>query len=265
MTLRAFSFGGGVQSTAALVLAARGEIDFPLFIFANVGDDSEHPATLAYVAQHARPFADARGIEIVEVQKRRRSGEPDTIWEWLDRTERTIGIPMRMANGAPGNRSCTEQFKIGPVRRELKRRGASRTRPAALGLGISADEWHRMRADRLGSITRSEYPLVDLGLNRGDCIGAIGDAGLPVPPKSSCFFCPFHKTSEWQELKRSYPELYRASEALEQRLSERRARLGKDPVYLSYKAVPLARVVGTHDQLDLFEGASCDIAGYCHA
>ena len=41
MTLRSFSYGGGVQSTAALVLACRREIDFPLFIFANTGDDSE--------------------------------------------------------------------------------------------------------------------------------------------------------------------------------------------------------------------------------
>jgi 3'-phosphoadenosine 5'-phosphosulfate sulfotransferase (PAPS reductase)/FAD synthetase len=47
--LRAFAYGGGVHSTAALVLAAAGRIDFPVFLFANVGDDSEHPATLRYV------------------------------------------------------------------------------------------------------------------------------------------------------------------------------------------------------------------------
>jgi hypothetical protein len=44
MSVRAISYGGGVQSTALLVLAARREIDFPLAIFANVGDDSEHPS-----------------------------------------------------------------------------------------------------------------------------------------------------------------------------------------------------------------------------
>lgn len=45
--IRAFSYGGGVQSTAALVLAAQGIIDYPLFLFSNVGDDSEHPGTLS--------------------------------------------------------------------------------------------------------------------------------------------------------------------------------------------------------------------------
>lgn len=55
--LRSFSFGGGWQSTAALVLAARGVIDFRTFLFANVGDDSENPETIEYVHQHAMPFA----------------------------------------------------------------------------------------------------------------------------------------------------------------------------------------------------------------
>ena len=44
-TLRTFSFGGGWQTTAALVLAARAELDFRTFLFANVGEDSERPAT----------------------------------------------------------------------------------------------------------------------------------------------------------------------------------------------------------------------------
>jgi hypothetical protein len=41
MSLRVISYGGGVQSTALLVLAAQGRIDFGVFLFANVGDDSD--------------------------------------------------------------------------------------------------------------------------------------------------------------------------------------------------------------------------------
>jgi 3'-phosphoadenosine 5'-phosphosulfate sulfotransferase (PAPS reductase)/FAD synthetase len=184
VTIRAFSYGGGVQSTAALVLAAQGRIDFPLFLFANVGEDSENPATLRYVAECAKPYAAAHGIELVEVRKQRRMGEADTIVSWLDRTPRSIGIPMRMANGAPGNRSCTEQFKINPIRKELRRRGATRSLPAVLGMGISTDEWSRMRTDKPGSVTRVAYPLIDLGLSRADCVSVIEGAGLPVPPKA---------------------------------------------------------------------------------
>ena len=42
--MRTFSFGGGVQSTAVLVLQAQNKLPEPydVFLFANVGDDSEH-------------------------------------------------------------------------------------------------------------------------------------------------------------------------------------------------------------------------------
>ncbi|MHB9859083.1 hypothetical protein [Streptomyces sp. YIM S03343] len=43
------------------MLAARGEIDFRSFLFANVGDESEHPATLAYAREIAIPYAAGGG------------------------------------------------------------------------------------------------------------------------------------------------------------------------------------------------------------
>ena len=54
--LKIFSYGGGVQSTAALVLAAHNVIDYDTFVFANVGNDSEHPETLDYINSYAIPF-----------------------------------------------------------------------------------------------------------------------------------------------------------------------------------------------------------------
>ena len=265
VAIRAASHGGGVQSTAMLVLSARGEIDFPVHIFANVGEDSENPDTLRYIERFCRPYAEQHGIELVEVRKVRRTGEPDTILRWLDRTERSIGIPMRMANGAPGNRSCTEQFKINVIRKELKARGAGARNPATVGLGISMDEWQRMRSDSGDPAIRNAYPLIDLGLSRADCLNVIQGAGLPIPPKSSCWFCPFKRVPDWQRMRRDDPGLFARAEALEERINARRESLGKDPVYLSSRAVPLADAVGTHDQLDLFEDATCDIAGYCYA
>ena len=62
MSVRAFSYGGGVQSTACLVLAVEGRIDFKTFLFANVGADSEHPDTLDYVYQVAMPYAKSCGL-----------------------------------------------------------------------------------------------------------------------------------------------------------------------------------------------------------
>jgi hypothetical protein len=262
VSLSAFSYGGGVQSTAALVLAAERTIDFPLFLFANVGEDSENPRTLDFVEEFAKPYAARMGIELVELHKYTRYGEPITIRSWLDRTERSVGIPVYMANGAPGNRLCTYRFKIIVVDKELKRRGVTKHEKAVLGLGISTDEWKRMRKAKDDDVKVFAYPLIDLDLDREACTRLIERAGLPVPPKSSCYFCPFHRIGEWQDMRRNEPDLFAKSVALEDMLNERRAVLGKDAVYLTNRKKPLSDAIAITDS---DEGeTSCDIGGYCH-
>ncbi|WP_225991310.1 adenine nucleotide alpha hydrolase family protein [Actinomadura montaniterrae] len=188
--IRAFSYGGGWQSTAALVLAAQGRIDFRTFLFANVGDDSEHPATLAYVRDHAAPYAAAHGIEVRELHRIRRDGTTETLYGRLMREgSRSIPIPVRMSNGAPGTRSCTADFKIRVIGRWLKAHGASPENPATIAIGISLDEIHRANTRRHEAYERIVYPLLDLRIRRTDCPRIIRSAGLPVPPKSSCWFC----------------------------------------------------------------------------
>lgn len=62
--MRIFSYGGGVQSTAVLCLAASGRVQYDYFVFANVGNDSENPATLEYIERYAKPFAEANGLNL---------------------------------------------------------------------------------------------------------------------------------------------------------------------------------------------------------
>lgn len=52
------------------------------------------------------------------------------------------------------------------------------------------------------------YPLRDWGLDRQACGKIIVDAGLPLPPKSACFFCPAMKVEEIAALKNEDPVLY---------------------------------------------------------
>lgn len=246
-SVKAFSFGGGVQSVAALVLAAQGRIDYRTFIFANVGDDSEYPETMRYVREVAIPYAEAHGLELIEVKKTRRDGSTETLWEKLHRTERSIDIPVRMWNGAPGNRGCTADFKIKPVAKEMRRLGATKSAPGMVGIGISLDEWTRMKGSQLPHIV-NDYPLVDLGITRQDCMALIRAAGLAVPPKSSCFFCPFHAIPVWQDLYTKEPELFKRAVGLEKMINERRDLLGLLPVWLTSRAKPLDQVItGEHE------------------
>lgn len=262
--MRSFSYGGGVQSTAALVLATQGRIDFQTFFFANVGDDSEHPQTLRYVEEVAKPFAADNGIELVELHKVRRDGERETLLgRLLKPGSRSLPIPVRMSNGAPGQRSCTADFKIRVIAKELKRRGATVADPAIVGIGISVDEIERARPgiDPKSPFQSRTYPLLDLGMHRSDCLRVIAEAGLPQPGKSACFFCPFHDQNAWVELRRHTPELFDQAAALEATLNERRDMLGKDHVWLTRHNKPLAEAVG--EPAPQLPGLGACDSGYC--
>lgn len=257
-TLRAISFGGGQQSTALLVLAAQGRIDFRTFLFANVGDDSEQPETLRYVAEYAHPYAAEHGIELVELSRVGRSGprrgEVRTLLADLERPDsKSIGIPVHLNGGGPGTRQCTDRYKIKVIADELARRGATEETPAIVGIGISLDEIHRANNRSRIPHERVVYPLLDLGLRRTDCQRIIREAGLPVPPKSACWFCPMKRPAEWHELRRTQPDLFDRACALEDQLVERRLAMRdrngkpKDPAYLTGLGRPLREAIPDGD------------------
>ncbi|MFD6434304.1 phosphoadenosine phosphosulfate reductase [Streptomyces venezuelae] len=264
--LRSFSYGGGWQSTAALVLAARGELDYRTFLMANVGDDSEHPGTLRYLKHYALPYAAEHGIEMIVLDRiMKRTGERRTLYEDLTRPgSRSLKIPVRMSNGAPGTRSCTASFKIKVIGDELKRRGATAERPATVGIGISLDEIERANKRRCEPHERIEYPLLERGIRRIDCARIIRSAGLPLPPKSACWFCPFKRPESWHDMRRTEPDLFAKACQLEDLLNERRDLLGKDHVYLTRFGQPLRKAIPEGvDTLPLDEfDTGCD-SGWC--
>lgn len=266
MTLRVVSYGGGVQSTALLVLAAQGQIDFPTFLFANVGDDSEHPATLDYVRNIAMPYAAEHDIELHELVRRRRDGTIDTLYSTALRSATaTPSIPMRHhEHGAPGTRSCTVNYKIRVIGKWLRDNGANQHAPATVAIGFSTDELHRATTKRPQAWETPTYPLLDLGLSRASCSALIARAGLPVPPKSACWFCPFHRTSTWAEMRRDEPDLFERSVALERHVNDRRDALGKDRLYLTRFGRPLDQAVA-EAQSTLFgpDGPETCDEGHC--
>jgi hypothetical protein len=255
-----FSFGGGVQSTAALVLAARGEIPYRVFLFANVGDDSEHPATLEYIHTVAAPYAAVNGIELVELRRVMKSGEVRTLRQEVDSAAlQSIPIPVFSDKGF-GRRSCTKHYKIEVVAKEARRRGASKNTPATIGLGISVDEYQRMNSSR-NPILIHDYPLIDKRLTRADCRAIIATAGLPVPPKSACWFCPFTPRRHWAKMAAEEPELFQQAVELEHNLIAKMERNGKELRYLSSFLIPLSQAIGHQLTLDIDDDA-CE-SGFC--
>jgi hypothetical protein len=239
-------------------------------LFANVGDDSEHPASLDYVRNVMQPWAAERGLPVHELHKETRDGQKETLWGRVMREgSRSEPIPIYLTNGSPGSRSCTSEFKIRVVGKWLKANGADADDPAIVAIGISTDEMQRANNKKVEPYERPVYPLLQLGLNRGDCINVIADAGLPVPPKSSCFFCPFHSTNTWVDLRRDDPELFDKAQFLEDTFNERRAASGKGPVHLTRFGRRLSSAIPDgQDTLfevpanGVFNEGKCD-DGYC--
>ncbi len=259
--LKVVAHGGGVQTTALLVLAAQQKISYRTFLFANVGDDSEHPGTLRYLHQIAIPYAARHGITIHELHRVRRDGSTETLYGRLTKKgSRSLPIPVRMPDtGAPGTRNCTADFKIRVIGKWLRQHGATEADKAVVAVGISLEEIHRINARKAQPYEILAYPLIGLiggqpgggvgrMLRRTDCERIIRAAGLPVPGKSACWFCPFHRPSAWQDMRRTEPSLFAQACGLETLLNERRDKLGRDHVYLTRFGKPLAEAIPAGQQ-----------------
>lgn len=86
------------------------------------------------------------------------------------------------------------------MRRWLQRRREGRT--VDLLFGITLDEVERVRDSDVKYI-HNRYPLleeVDRPWTRRDCEKYLTGAGIPIPPKSSCVFCPYRSAQHWHEI-----------------------------------------------------------------
>jgi hypothetical protein len=116
-------------------------------------------------------------------------------------------------------------------------------------LGISVDEYHRMR-DSSAARIEHVYPLVDARLTRWQCRDIIERAGLAVPSRSSCWFCPYRSSASQWALVQRYPDLVGMARVLEDRINTERRRCGKDEIV----------VLRTDTEVE--QGDFCE-AGYC--
>lgn len=264
--MQVFSFGGGVQSMAALILSAQRSLPYTHFVFSNVGNDSENPLTLQYIKNVATPYAVQHGLEIIEIERTRRDGTPVTIYQDVMGDTSSICIPVHLKGSGPASRNCTSKWKANVVSQWMRKHaGASKTNRVALGVGISIDEYHRMRTDDpvREPYVRKEYPLIDMRVTRADCQRIISNAGLPLAPKSSCYFCPFKRRNEWARMRTDQPELFLQSVQMERRINEKRAAAGKDLVFLTAAEKPLD--LATDEATDkMFDDdmLGCE-SGYC--
>ena len=232
------SYGGGIQSTALVVLAMRERWVIDEVVYVDLVD-AESPATREYVARF-RDWLRERGRDVTVIERNMYQDMLDnpgfTPVPWHGRREKFML-----------SRQCTRQYKVTPLTRYLYDRYPGDC--IRLMLGISVDEYHRMR-DSSAARIEHVYPLVDARLTRWQCRDIIERAGLAVPSKSSCWFCPYRSArSQWALVQR-YPDLVGMARVLEDRINTERRRCGKDEIV----------VLRTDTEVE--QGDFCE-AGYC--
>lgn len=200
------AYGAGTNSTAMLIACVKLREPVDLILFADTG--GEKPETYVYVKRFSDWLADHGYPEIITVKAPNRTLEEDCL------NRKTL------PSVAFGFKTCSQRFKGEPqdkfVRNwEMALKAWGRGEKVTKLIGYDADEPYRAKpfvSDRYAN----RYPLIEWDMGRDECVMTIEGAGLPLPGKSSCFFCPNMKEHEIRQLRETSPDLFQRALAMEE-------------------------------------------------
>ena len=236
------SLGAGVQSTTMALMAAHGEIT-PMpdaAVFADVGDEPEAVyANLRWLSSGVLPFPVHVTREKGRLSERILAGDKLARPPLFVRTKRGVGML---------GRQCTRNFKLRPIRREVRRLlGVGQHSYIAPGavemwLGISVDEVFRVKPSGLAYIV-NRHPLIETGMTRADCVAWLARNNYPLPPKSSCWHCPYQTDAQWLDKRNIRPEEFAAAVAFDEAMrSPEMIAVNGVPSFVHHSATPLSEV-----------------------
>lgn len=209
------SYGMGVDSTAMLVGLHARRIRPDAIIFSDTG--SEKPETYAYAAVIdawlARVDFPARTIVRYQQKNRRPDGQTYTTLEENCLVNKTLpGLAFN-------RKSCSMKWKGEIIDRKARQLFTDHIKAGGHVLRAIGYDAGPCDSKRGGVETQGPwkwiYPLREWGWDRARCEAEIVAAGLPVPEKSACFYCPSMKPAELIQLARRHPDLARRAVALE--------------------------------------------------
>jgi len=254
------SLGAGVQSSAMALMAAKGEIT-PMPDLAIFADTQAEPQSVYRWLDWLETELPFPVIHVTTGNLLTDSLEIRTNKKYKNRYLSTY-IPFFLkVDGGHGVvwRKCTGDYKVVPIQKEMRQ---YKKEGVIQWLGISKDEAHRQKDSRVKWI-ENRYPLIEMGLTRGDCLNWMERNHYPTPPRSACVFCPYKSDKEWHLLKTTEPDEFEKVVQFERDLQEaqRNQETLKHVPYLHSICRPLDQIQFRHqDQRDLF-GNECE--GMC--
>jgi len=202
--------GMGVDSTGMLEGLRRLGVRPDVILHAETGD--EWPETIAFREERQRWL--------------RSIGFPEFVMVWRNPSVSEVtGLPFStlgekclayetLPGQAFGKKSCSAEWKIRPQEAWLAkdpRAQALWARGGKVVKAIGYDNGYRdsRRAHKLTNDERYEYvyPLREWRWDRPRIKAELRAAGIAIPPKSACYFCPASKPWEIARLVRDHPAL----------------------------------------------------------
>jgi hypothetical protein len=207
------SYGGGVNSVAALVQLWRMHMTPTAIVMADPG--SERIGTIHYRDNILPSWLYSVGFPQVEVITRIEEGRHvQRAWRLETLRDECMRIGA-LPSVAYGWKKCSAKYK-GDTQRWWAARQPWAQEEWAAGrklikvIGYDAGELRRVKKAFQNEWEDARfapyYPLVDAGLDRDGCETLILGAGLPLPPKSACKFCPNNTLEEWEQLRDDDPK-----------------------------------------------------------
>jgi hypothetical protein len=237
--IRTLSWGCGVQSTLLGELSARGDLPrLDVIITADTQFERRRTYEIRdfYMSRWRKMGMDVRVVTAGSVRKQG--------------AEEHIHIPFWTDTGGPLQRQCTKEFKIVPIKWELRTiLGYPLGKPphpppgsVEMWIGFTLDEYERVKDSRLQYI-RHRWPFIEQGITRNDCIKWFEDRRLPVPVKSACICCPYRLPSDWLDMQGGDEQDYEEAIAFDEEhrdnpLAER-GESTADQLYIYKYVVPL--------------------------
>lgn len=219
--MKIVSFGGGVQSTAMAVLAAQGKIEVDAFVFCDTG--FEQSIVFDFLDQHTLPMLNIAGIPFYIAKAE----------QYAEKYFGDLELPpfFNNDNGEIGRQPafCSANWKREVFKRFCNQEFGEKTYDVLMG--FSTDE--QRRAVRMKSTKKWQYkfPLLDLMINRGECVALVDRQFNAPPPRSSCYYCPNHTREEWRHVMASKDR---------EKLIEFDAKLRPIGKFLTHDCLPIA-------------------------
>lgn len=194
----------------------RNNIPIDLILFSDTG--GEQPETYGYLDTMNQWLSEKGLPKVTSLYYTRSDGSRMTLEEECLSSHTLPAI-------AYGRKACSMKYKIEPQERflrnyppckELWKKGERPVRFIGYDAGEMRRRNHAIAYDIQDKRFAKRYPLCDDWFwTRDDCKEAIRSEGLPLPGKSSCFFCPSMKKAEIRKLKQQHPELIMRALAIE--------------------------------------------------